>query len=179
MTALKSEPLGEYDTIVHVPEHAPDPADSVVVLEIKGHIKTHSGRLLEPRIANRLLAFDAETHGKGFKYGDGKAANYYVAGFNRASDTLGWKARLNEPAAFDVSVKYRAASDQTGSYQLKIGDQTLDGEVRPTRGTKTIGTANLGTVKLTAGEFDIVFQPTKIAGGELMQLFEVDLTPAK
>lgn len=175
--ALKTERLGKYDTIVHVSKKAPDPVNSVVVLKVPGDIKTHTGRLLDPRLANRLLAFDADAHAKGFKYGDGKAANYYVAGFKRTSDAISWKARLNEPATFNVSVKCRAASDQTGSYRLKLGDQTLDAQVRPTG--KSIDSAKLGTVKLPAGEFEIVLQPTKIEGGDLMQLFEVDLTPPK
>ena len=178
---LKTERLGLFDAVVYVPEKAPDPIDSVVVLEFQDRwpprIITYPGRLLDPRLENRLLAFDGESHGKGFKYGDGKAANYYVAGFKHSGDTISWKTRLNEPATFDVAVKYRAVSNQTGSYQLKLGDQTLDAQVRPTG--KSIDSAKLGTVKLAVGEFEIVLQPTTIDGDDLMQFFEIDLTPAK
>ena len=42
---------------------------------------------------NRLLAFDAEARGKNFKYGDGKAGAYFVAGFKKPTDSLAWKTR--------------------------------------------------------------------------------------
>ncbi len=180
---LKTERLGQFDTLVHVPGKAPDAVDSVVALLFEDRwpprIMTHSGRLLDPQLENRLLAFDGEAHGKGFKYGDGKAANYYVSGFKRPTDSISWKARLNEPATFEVAVKYRAASAENGSYRLKFGDQTLETQVEPTPDKKRIETAKLGHVKLPAGEFQIILEPTKIDGADLMQFFEIDLTPAK
>ncbi|HEV3417384.1 MAG TPA: alpha-L-fucosidase [Pirellulales bacterium] len=178
-TALKTERLGDYDTVVHVPSQAPDASDSVLVLQISGEMKSHPGRLLAARRENRLLGFDAEARGKGFKYGDGKAAAYFVAGFKRPSDSLGWKVRLNELATFDVSVKYSTTSTQeTGSYLVKFDRQSLEGQVQPTRGAKDIQTVKLGQIKLSAGEEEILLQPTQINGGDLMQFFELILTPA-
>ncbi|HEV2970821.1 MAG TPA: alpha-L-fucosidase [Pirellulales bacterium] len=177
--ALKSERFGDYDTVVLVPSKAPDTSDSVIVLQISREMKTHPGRLLAAEHENRLLGFDAEAHGKGFKYGDGKAAAYFVAGFKGPSDSLGWKVRLNEPATFDASVKYGTTSAQeTGSYLVRFGQQSLEGQVQPTRGAKDIQTIKLGQIKLPAGEEEILLQPTRIDGGDLMQFFELILTPA-
>ncbi|HKD36977.1 MAG TPA: hypothetical protein VKB78_09250, partial [Pirellulales bacterium] len=80
---------------------------------------------------------------------------------------------------FGVSVKYRATSAESGGYHLKLGDQTLEARVQSTRDKKSIETAKLGTVALAAGEFEIALQPTRIDGTDLMQFFEIDLTPSK
>jgi alpha-L-fucosidase len=176
--SLKTERLGEFDTVVHLPKAAPDTTDSVVVLEFSGELKTHTGRLLASKgPVNRLLAFDAETSGKGFKYGDGKAAAYFVSGFKKPSDSLVWKARLNEPAVLAVSLKYSTATDQQASnYEVQLGEHTLDCQLDATRGPKDIRTAELGKVELPAGEMEVRFQPKRDAGD--LQLFEIDLASA-
>ena len=177
--ALKTERFDEFDTVVHVPKAAPDATDSVVVLEFSGEMKTHPGRLLASKgPVNRLLAFDAETSGKGFKYGDGKAAAYYVSGFKKPSDSLVWKVRLNEPAALAVSVKYSTASaQQAGQYEIKLGDQTLECQLDSTRSPKDIRTVELGKVEMPAGEMEIRFHPRQGAGD--VQLFALDLAPVR
>lgn len=177
---LKTERVNENDLAVQLPAKAPDATDSVIVLESAGEIKAIPGRLLATTIpANHLLAFDGKTEGdKGFKYGDGKANNYFVAGFTKPEKTIHWDTRLNAPATFDVSVRYSTTSEeQTGSYALKLGDKTLTGQVKPTKGPKDLGTADLGTLTLPAGATEIRLQPTDVQGGDLMQLFEVVLTP--
>jgi alpha-L-fucosidase len=177
-TSLKVEPLGEYDTVIHVPASAPDATDSVILLEMRGGLKTHPGRLLASKgPVNRLLAFDAATSGKGFKYGDGKAAAYCVSGFKKPGDALAWKVRLNEPATLAVSVKYSTTSDQRGGeYELKLGDQTLECRLDATQSAKNIRTAEVGKVSLPAGEMELRFQHKSDAGD--LQLFEIDLAPA-
>ncbi len=178
-TQLKVEPLGKYDTVVHVPTSAPDPTDSVILLETRGGLKTHPGRLLASReLVNRLLAFDAEATSKGFKYGDGKAAAYYVSGFKKPSNSLVWKVRLNDPTEFAVSVKYNTASDQRGGeYEVKLGDRSVECRLDETYSAKNIRTAEVGKVNLPAGESELRFRPKSEAGD--LQLFEIDLAPAR
>jgi hypothetical protein len=129
-------------------------------------------------IANRLLAFDGETHGGGFKYGDGKTPNYFVEGFSEPTDSIGWKTRLNEPATFEVAVKFRTiAAQKGGTYQIHFGDQTLDGEITTVGALNEIQSANLGRVTLPAGETEIKIHSTHTPGGDLIELFEIILTP--
>jgi hypothetical protein len=173
---LRIESLGEYDTVVRVPSSAPDASDSVIVLDTRGGLKTHPGRLLSKEIVNRLLAFDAQSAGKGLKYGDGKAAAYYVSGFKKPGNSLVWKVRLNEPAEFAVSVKYNTSSGQQGGdYEVKFGGQTVDCRLDAIRSAKDIRTIEVGKVKLPAGETELRFQPKADAGD--VQLFEIDLAP--
>ena len=62
---------------------------------------------------------------------------------------------------------------------MKIGDQSVNGEVTPTKNAKDLQMAKLGHIKLAAGEADMVLEPTKVPTGDLMNVFEVDLTPVK
>src|SRR5205823_3207225 len=123
--------LNDKDMLVQLPAKAPDEVDSVAVLQLDTPPKAVTGRLLATNVTrNQFLAFDGEVHGKGFKYGDGKTGNYCVSGFTSPSNTMSWKTRVNEPAEFDLAVTYSTSSQQqTGSYQVKIGEQTVDGQV--------------------------------------------------
>jgi alpha-L-fucosidase len=178
-TPVKTERLNDHDLAVTVPALAPDAVDSVIVLQVQGEIKTYPGRLLAAHgIANRLLAFDGQLHGKDFTYGDGKTPNYYVAGFSDPADSISWNTRLDEPATFDVSIKYRATGDQPGGYLIKFGDQTLTGRITPTANAKEIQHVTLGRITLPAGEEEIRILPSQTSSGDLMQLFEIILTPA-
>jgi alpha-L-fucosidase len=178
---LKADRLNDKDVVVQLPVSAPDPVDSVVVLQLDGPAKGVPGRLLQTDVKdNRLLAFDGEVRGKGFKYGDGKTANYWVNGFTDESKTISWNTRVNQPAEFEVSVQYSTPSkEQTGTYKVKIGEQSVEGQVKPTGGAKDLQTAKLGRVKVPAGEQELVLRPEKVDGGDLMNLFEIDLTPVK
>jgi alpha-L-fucosidase len=175
---LSTERLNDNDLVVHLPVIAPDQVDSVVALKLAEPIKALPGFLLSDQIAdNRLLAYDGKIQGGKVTYGDGKAGNYGVAGFSHDGDSITWSARLNAPAEFDVAVGYSTTSaDQTGEYQLKIGDQTLTHRVVPTKVARSVTIVNVGQVKLPAGENDITLSPVN-PDGPLMTLFEIHLYP--
>ncbi|MEA2707711.1 MAG: alpha-L-fucosidase [Phycisphaerales bacterium] len=180
--ALKIRRLNDDDVVVTVPREPLDKTDTVVVLRITGDIKAKPGRLLATNVkSNCLLAFDAITKGDHLRYGDGKSARYYVAGLEKPSDSLTWPVRLNDPAKFDVTLKYSTANaNQTGAYKLKVDQKILEGTVKPTKSATTMEEVKLGTVQLYPGEYEIVLQPTKVPdGGDLMNVFEINLTPAK
>jgi alpha-L-fucosidase len=173
--------LNENDEVVTVPAKAPDAVDSVVVLKMNGPIKALPGRLLATHdLANHLLAFDGQAHGK-FTYGDGKTNRWYAAGFGKSSDSIEWKTRLNEPADFNVTVRYSTAnkSAKGGEFKVTLGDQSLSGKVEATASATDIADADLGKVHLNAGEQVLKIQGASDQSGELMQLFEIVLSPTK
>jgi len=136
-------------------------------------VRAVKGRLMAPDVAeNQLLAFDATAHGK-FTYGDGKAGRYFASGFRRATDYLAWPIRTNDPAVYNVSVHYGTAKD--GVLRLKIGDQTLSGEVKS--GGKGIQMASLGQISIPAIQTEMQLKPD--APDATLQVFDVTLTPAK
>jgi alpha-L-fucosidase len=179
-TPLATERINDKDILIQLPAPTiPQPPDTVIVLQCNGPIKAAPGRLLATNVPeNQLLAFDGKTSTTGFKYGDGKADRYYLAGFRHNTDTVSWPIRVDAPATFNVSLKYSTTSpQQTGTYQLTFGTQTLEGHVEPTNDKKP-RTVHLGQLTFPAGEGQLTLRPTKIEGGDLMQLFEITLTPA-
>ena len=170
---LQAARLNEKDVVIHIPSEAPDKTDTVIVAELAGEPKTVKGRLIEPDVAeNQLLAFDATPQGK-FTYGDGKAGRYYATGFREAGDSLAWAIRTDDPGTYDVTVHYGTAKG--GKVQVKVGDQTLSGDLKS--GGKGIQTATLGQVKLSPMEADLQVKPESPDAS--LQIFDVTLIPAK
>lgn len=166
------------DVVIRVPLKAPDTTNTVIVLQIKGPVRTDSVRLLSTAIANRLLAFDGELHGKGFRYGDGKATKYYVYQWHRPEQWISWKFRLNTPANFQLYIKYQTdGEDEGSSYRIDAGKDNMERKVQvPEQGSR-IYTDDLGTVRLEKGTQQISIRPQSIKGDELMKLYEIDLVP--
>jgi hypothetical protein len=171
---LASSRMNEKDLVVQLPAHAPDQTDSVIVLEMPGPIKGSKGRLLATNVAeNRLLAFDGAPYGH-FTYGDGKAGRYYAAGFDRAGDAITWPIRLNEPAAFDASV--RCSNAKPAKLIVEAGDQSVTADAAAIKDSKSNQMIKLGELKLPAGERELRF---RVAEPAELSLFEVILTPRR
>jgi alpha-L-fucosidase len=171
---LASSRMNEKDLVLQLPKQAPDPTDSVVVLEMPGPIKGSKGRLLATNVGeNQFLAFDGKPTGK-FTYGDGKAGRYYAAGFDQPDDAITWPIRLNEPAAFDVSV--RCSNDKRAKLIVEAGDQSVTADTAAVKDSKSNQVVKLGELKLPAGERDLRFH---LAEPAELSLFEVILTPRR
>jgi hypothetical protein len=126
---------------------------------------------------NVLRTFDAELHGPGLRYGDGKSFRAYVFEWRDAKEWIGWQVRLNEATEYEVAVKYTTGSkNNNGTFEVSIGDQTLKGAVTPTSSENESTVLTLGRVKLGPGKHQIAVRPMEIKGGELMRLFYVSLT---
>ena len=84
--------------------------------------------------ADRLLGFDATATGKGYVYGDGKTAQYYVDGLEKPGNLLTWQVRVDEPQRYAVEVKYSTPKPaQTGGkFVVKIGGTTLTAPIEAT-----------------------------------------------
>jgi alpha-L-fucosidase len=172
---LASSRLNEKDVLVNVPPQAPDPTDTVIVLEMKDAPKGIKGRLLATNIPeNQLLAFDATAHGK-FTYGDGKAGRYYAAGFAKEGDELTWPIRVSEPATFEVSARW--SGTKKTKLVAQLDSQSAQADVDPpaeARGGNAL--VKLGTLQIPAGEHELRFRadpPTEVS------VFELILTPER
>jgi hypothetical protein len=78
-----------------------------------------------------------------------------------------------------VTLNYATSSaDNTGTFEVSFGNQRLTGRVRPTASQTTFVTLDAGEVTLDAGELTVGIRAKEIAGGELMRLRRIELTPA-
>jgi len=174
-TLLKSSLAGK-DLIINIPLRAPDTANTVIVVEVeKMRAQQDSVQYSAPNIAlTRLLAFDAQLHGKGFSFGDGKADRFYVDGWSSKDQYLSWNFRTAETATYRMTITYRAGEGYGGTYQWQAdgyrGEHKID-----IGGGDNVVTADLGIVTLNAGTHELSIRPLDIAGRQLMRPLEVRL----
>jgi alpha-L-fucosidase len=178
--SLMIKRINPLDFSISVPVKATDAVNAVIVLESEGKIVTDTTRLLSSTTSNSLLAFDAQLTGKGFKFGDGKTDRYYVEGWNKKEQQIGWQVRLNTPATYKISMKYLGSADGEGTFQLVSEKTTLkEANIMAQKKAGQVITLELGTVTLAKGSHDLKLVPVEIKKSELMKLLEIELIPVK
>jgi alpha-L-fucosidase len=174
---LTTKRLNASDMVIDLPGKAPDAINTVIVLETTGKIEADPVRLLTgAQTTQRLLAFDAQQQGDGFRFGDGKTDRYYVEGWAKKEQSLRWKFRLNEPMTFTVNMKYIAVAEGGGSLNVLLDKTPL---FNVTIDDKQSGPASkeLGKLNLKPGVHELTIVPTAITGQEVLKLLEVILVP--
>jgi len=166
------------DLLVQVPATAPDAVDTVIVLKTDGPVRGQMGRLLQATSGpNRLLGFDATSHGSGFVYGDGKTAQYFVDGLEKTGNSLTWNVRSDKTRKYEVEVKYstpKASHPAGGKFAVKMGDHVLTVPIEATAGPKQIKTANAGTFEIASGKLQEI-TITAEGSTEPVHFFELNL----
>ena len=168
--------LNAHDVEIAVARQAPDPVNTVIVLEFPGRTAGEPGRLLDSRGINQLLAYDAVAEGEGFEYGDQKALRYYMAGLGKPGTSLTWPVRGTAPATMTVKVRYNSASPNLpadAAYVLTYGKQTLRLPIRATADVRTIAEATLGDLRLETGALQPLTLRVEGDVGASVQTFEL------
>lgn len=174
-TKLNVKRLNSSDLSIDIPAVAPDGSDAVLVLELKAPVKAEGTRLLSARNTNRLLAFDASLHGKGFGFGDGKTDRYFVDGWKSKTQSLSWDFRTSQPVEYQVLIKYLSGATAGGTYLLQLGDFKKELSVITQKTGVVI--QDIGTIKLNKGAAQLKIAPLQVPGNEPMKLLEVQLIP--
>lgn len=168
--------INENDYELQLPGDAPDKVNSLIALVLDSHVAACPVRLLNGKAPDILAAFDAELHGKGLGYGDGKPARNHVKNWKDETQWLSWNLRLNAPARYDVYLDTVAASD-SGTVIVKIGDRIFetayDGHPEK-NGTKSI---YVGAVSLDEGQFDCTLKGKNHTGATYMNPIALRLQP--
>jgi len=176
--SLKTKRINELDLVITLTDKAPDGNNSVIVLETDGKIETDPIRLLTGwKTKQRLLAYDAQQQGNGFKYGDGKTDRFYVEGWNKKDQSLSWTLRVNEPMKFNTNLKYIALADGGGQLQLKVDGAILFDKIEINDKQNGPATKRIGELSLKPGIHTLSIIPTVITGSEILKLLEVELVP--
>lgn len=126
---LRVKRHGPKEVEISLPETWSDPAATVVVLDVKGEMTTDDYRLVETRVPQTFHAFDAELHGEGWSYGDGKVGKDYVQNWKNESQYLTWKIRMKEPGRFKVALRFADGGIPADcKFSLSAGRQLLEGK---------------------------------------------------
>ncbi len=161
-------------------------SDTVIALEFDDVPKSGGVRLLSNAgETNQLLAFDAQRHrgdqtgdASRLSYGDGKKNRYYVGGWKETKQWLDWEFRLNEPAKFDVNLRYAKGSGG-GKYALRCGTWEAAGLATRQGRRDEIVDEKLGKLDLPAGTHRIELRAAEVGQGELFLPLELQLRPSK
>lgn len=169
--------LNDFDVEIQLPETAPDAVNTVITLKMNQPVIADQTRLIDPNENNCLLAFDAKLDGGGFGFGDGKTDRYYVNRWTKTSQTVNWPFRLNENIYAELSLRYQVGEKSGGEIKVKIGDTEFLLEIQPSEAKDQIRNVKIGKCILKAGSGEIQIIPQKITSEDLMQIFEMHVTP--
>jgi len=168
------------DVVVAVPKQAPDPINSVVVLEIEG----------KPEVVSRirqgangwivLKAVDATVVGRTARYESGGGKDN-IGFWTDINDYVKWEFSLRQPGRFQVEIEYACNNDTAGSeYVVSVAGQQLHGKVRQTGGWTQFVKERLGTVRLgPVGRFVLSVRPISKPGYAVMNLRAIRLLPVR
>ncbi len=184
------------DVAIAVGPVAPDPTDSVVVVECAGEPKADPVRLLSSAVpADTLRGFDGLISG-GLHFGPGKKTDDVVLNWTNTKCSLVWPVRLNEKATFELEINYDAPGDTksgktaegdagaefiqaqkgaAGTYVVTINGQEFFKQVRHGKAVKEA----LGKVTLEPGSYEIRVAAKEITGSELFRLRNLKLLPVR
>ena len=149
------------DLLVGVPEEAPDPVNTVIVLETRGEIVVTSNMPSLKDGSVVLTAEFADIHNPG--YGthaelEGTGDEAVITSWTDARARLDWMFTTDEPGSY--AVKALVKSEQPGKLEIRIGDQAISAEFIATGASfKEI---DLGEIQVSStGEQQLELRPDR------------------
>jgi alpha-L-fucosidase len=123
------------DLLIQLPPSAPDPVNTVIVVETRGDLEVTSNKpgLKEGKI---LLPADfADIHNPG--YGtharlEGSGETSVITNWTDPRVWTEWIFNSSEPGNYGIEIRVKA--DESSKLTIGIGDETLEAEVGPTQG---------------------------------------------
>lgn len=180
-TKLTTAREDEANLVISVPAEAPDPIDSVIVLEIEGKPAVIAYTAKQGKDGSvELKAADATVHGNTARYefGGGKDNIGY---WTNPKDYISWDFKVTVPGAFNVEISYACAAWAGGSeYSVSVGNQKLASTVEYTGSWTKFVTEKLGTLKVTEpGKYSLSVRSKTMPHGAVMNLKSIILAPIK
>lgn len=171
------------DLLIRIPDEAPDPVDTVIVVETKDGVKGHRDniRLSNFVASNDLHVFEGKLHGdaKGIAWGGGNIKSDFIETWTDPDAYVSWSVRAPKEGTFDVKMRVSATEAHVGnSYEVAVGTLTANGKLEAAGKDQII---DLGQVTLEPGLHTITVHADGDAHGEkrpsILQLTELQLVP--
>lgn len=162
-----------------LPPEAPDPVDTVIVLEIEGEPKVTVPAI--EQAANRtftLLARDALTHGEHIRYESGGGKDN-VGFWTDPKDWVEWIVRVETPGLFEVELTYACIAPGGSRYRVEIAGKQLEATVKPTGSWTSFQTVRIGRVELPEGRHQLAVRALDKVGEGVMNLKSIVLHPVE
>lgn len=175
-TPLASSRNSDLDLSITLPAAAPDPTDSIIVLECAtDNIASDPNRPLSTSQQNILRGLDATLEGSGLKYGAGKRQDAFVMDWKSKDQSVVWPVRITEPGDFDLAITYDADPAAAGGiFNVSVGkNDAIVGKIQ----AEKEHFHPLGRVHLDPGTFEIRIRATDVRNGQFLKLRNLSLTP--
>jgi hypothetical protein len=175
---LKVEKVGRWAWI-EVGKKAPDPVDTVVVLEVEGNPKA-APLAVDPTPEGPIVlhARDAIVHGQTLRYEPEPHKNT-VGYWSNPSDWVRWEFNVTKPGTYGVEILQGCGKGSGGStVDFSIGEQKVSVTVQDTGHFQNFVPRDIGKLKFEKpGTYTLSVKPTKKAGAAVMDLRQVTLKP--
>jgi len=163
--------------VVSVPAKAPDSLSSTVVLRLKGDPDIEPVLLTQKEDGTLALpALEAVVHGDTAQYESGGGKDNIGFWLN-PNDWVEWQFKATQTGKFDVTAEI--ASQGTGSFELRLGNQKLKGTAPNTGDYTKFRKVSLGTLEIReSGKASLEVRPVA-AGWQPINLKSVTFKPAR
>ncbi|MFQ6096335.1 MAG: alpha-L-fucosidase [Armatimonadota bacterium] len=169
---VRNEPA---QVVLKMPPVAPDPYDTVVVVQLAGPPTVDYAIRPETDGSVLLRAVEAQVHGDSARY----ESKYDNIGFwTNRSDWVSWEFVTDEPGHYTVEITYACERGVGGSeYTVSVGEDSVKGKVRETGTWGDMKTQRLGRMKLPPGRHTLAVKPLSMPGYAVMNLRQIRLVP--
>lgn len=163
-----------------LPAEAPDPAASVIVVDLANAPKVeplpikpdHTGVLELPAVFANLHGTPGRQP-RLYPAGEG----FFIGRWNRVEDAAQWEFLLDRNGTYSVTIDYACSTDDAGSIaEIVVDAKRLQMKVLPTKGPSSFESSDVGNLELDAGAHVLVVKAKKLARRRLMDLRAVRLT---
>jgi len=177
-TPLAVTPYPDFVGIT-LPVQAPDPVDTVVVLEVDGEVVIDTSIRQQADGSFELKAADAVVHGDAARYESGPERDN-IGFWTKAEDFVTWDITVDRPGRFEVEVTYACEPAAAGAeYIVEVGGKSVSGKVADTGGWGAFKGEKLGVIEIADGGLrTVTVRPTAMPGFAVMNLRGVVLRPA-
>jgi len=175
-TKLTAESSPEGVTL-SVPATAPDKVSSTLVLNIQGTPDIELQPLSQnPDGSLTLPAGEALCHGSEVKLESGHGGEGNIGFWINSSDWIDWQFKITKPGKFDVTAEIAATG--SGSFEISVGDQKLQGTAPKTGDYTKYQKVKLGTIEFpAAGKTSLAIKAVK-EGWQPFNLRSLKFQPA-
>ncbi len=176
--ALDVSKDGVATTVISVPKSAPDPVNTVVVLDIVGEPQVLDIQAAQANDGTvTMRAANARIKGNTAKYESGGGKDN-IGFWTKADDYVSWNFVVDKPGVFNVRITYACSGSGGTEYVVSVGRKDVAAKVSGTGGWTNFTAETIGSVRLVeAGEYTLKVVPKKLVGGSVMNLKSVKLVP--
>lgn len=160
---------------IFLPETAPDPISTTIVLKIKGPVEVEQPGLVQNGDGSVFLpAVEARVHGDQLRYESGSQRDNLGFWLN-ADDWADWEFSVRQAGKFAVSADLAAV--EGAGFELSLGTQKLTGSAPATGDYGKFQLSNVGTLEIkSSGKVRLAVHPIK-EGWHPINLKSIQIKP--